>query len=1014
MHRPHLSLAAAAALLAPICAQEAGEESGLRQNKNVISQLQDWQAAHGHSWNVHMDASTGFVEMLYGGGALPPFAPDTETESDWFTLARHWVTGAGEMLGVSEAELVDERFVYLPMGMANGTDKITVRLRQVVNGLPVENGVINALFDTKGRLLSLHSTASPFTDDLPLAPAFGGRSAIRTAIDAFESGEGVVAVDVGVPVMLYAQVDRGAGRQAFLAYQVTVKNLEVPAAKKYTISAADGSVLRVDEEIHYFDVTGTIKANATPGTEADHSGNPPTDLVMPYINVQSSAGTVQTDRDGNFVIAGVNTPVDITVTYNGTFNNVNNQAGSDYSITFPNVQPNQANTLLMNPNPGELRTAQANAYLHINVVRDYIRDTIPSDNTADFKATSNANINSSCNAYFDGGSVNYYTSGGGCNNTAFSSVVAHELGHWLNVRYGTGNGSDGMGEGNADVFSMYTYDDPVVGRFFTTGGGFVRTGTNTRQFCGDNNSGCHGGVHANGEVWMGAAWKVRRNLKSSLGVGLGGATADQLFMGWMNSYNQTQIKSIIEIQWLTLDDDDANIDNGTPNYPDIDGGFREQGFPGYDLPFIQFSNVTELPDVASDVGPYTVDADIVAAITPPIATANIVWRVDGGSWSNVAMGSTGGSGFTGQIPAIGGNGFVEYYLDATDSGGNSGTFPADGENDPLDFTVGVPTILAAWDFEAGNNEGWVAGSIDTATTGFWERGDPRGTAAQPENDHTSGTGNVNCWFTGQGSVGGSVGENDIDGGRVSLDSPVIDMSGLTGVQIRYWRWFSNDEGASPGEDTMRIRVSFDGGASFTSGELIGPGGVNEASGGWFEGGFSIDSIGTPTSQMVFRVVASDEGDGSIVEAAFDDVEISYLDGGCPTPTNYCVGAPNSAGPGATMSWNGSQNVNDNSFTLFAAGCPSKQFGYFFYGSGQQQTAVGNGFLCVAGSQLFRLPVVKTDDFGLGVINVDFTNLPNNGDIFNGTTWNFQFGYRDNAGGGAGFNFTDGLSVTFCD
>ena len=304
-------MAAAAALLAPICAQEAGEESGLRQNKNVISQLQDWQAAHGHSWNVHMDASTGFVEMLYGGGALPPFAPDTETESDWFTLARHWVTGAGEMLGVSEAELVDERFVYLPMGMANGTDKITVRLRQVVNGLPVENGVINALFDTKGRLLSLHSTASPFTDDLPLAPAFGGRSAIRTAIDAFESGEGVVAVDVGVPVMLYAQVDRGAGRQAFLAYQVTVKNLEVPAAKKYTISAADGSVLRVDEEIHYFDVTGTIKANATPGTEADHSGNPPTDLVMPYINVQSSAGTVQTDRDGNFVIAGVNTPVDI-------------------------------------------------------------------------------------------------------------------------------------------------------------------------------------------------------------------------------------------------------------------------------------------------------------------------------------------------------------------------------------------------------------------------------------------------------------------------------------------------------------------------------------------------------------------------------------------------------------------------------------------------------------------------------------------------------------------------------
>ena len=31
----------------------------------------------------------------------------------------------------------------------------------------------------------------------------------------------------------------------------------------------------------------------------------------------------------------------------------------------------------------------------------------------------------------------------------------------------------------------------------------------------------------------------------------------------------------------------------------------------------------------------------------------------------------------------------------------------------------------------------------------------------------------------------------------------------------------------------------------------------------------------------------------------------------------------------------------------------------------------------------------------------------------GETWNFQFWYRDPSAGGAGFNFTDALSITFC-
>ena len=137
---------------------------------------------------------------------------------------------------------------------------------------------------------------------------------------------------------------------------------------------------------------------------------------------------------------------------------------------------------------------------------------------------------------------------------------------------------------------------------------------------------------ANGEVLMGALWKVRSRLKASLGNAAGIALADTLLNGWMNAYDDSQIRTIIEVHWLTLDDDDANIDNGTPHFADIDGGFTDQGFPGYVLPDVVIANVTQLPDTQDETGPYTVTADITAALAPPIASATLHRRINGGPW----------------------------------------------------------------------------------------------------------------------------------------------------------------------------------------------------------------------------------------------------------------------------------------------------------------------------------------------------------------------------------------------
>jgi hypothetical protein len=972
-----------------------------------------WRESFGPDWRLRKDRGTGYAEMVYGWHAESPFAPaDAE---DWFNLTHLWAAESFSLLGVHPFELVPDRQLLLPLGMHGGTDKVSVQLRQQLGGVPVEGGFLNALYTPSGALLSLANTTIPGLASASSSPNLDADSARARARRFFVAETRLEPTFIGEPELLFARLVGEGPTTARLAWKVTVLHKASgadPVGATYCLSAEDGAWLRRDEAIHYaLDVTGRLDARATGGTGSNDTVPSETPIPVPYVTLTSSAGDVVTDRDGNFTIVGANSPVDITATFLGPYCNTNHDQGADYSVTFTGVQPGQANVLEMNPSPTQFVTAQANSQIHHGVVRQFILDTAPGDTTADFQAVSNTNLASTCNAYFDGFSTNYFAAGGGCSNTAFSNVVAHELGHWLNVRYNTGNGGDGMGEGNADVWAMYTYDTPVIGEGFFAGTGQIRNGTNTRQYCGDGNGGCYGAVHTDGEVWMGAAWKVRTNLKNSLGAALGGQTANGLFMGWMNGYNQTAIDSIIEIQWLTLDDDDGSIGNGTPNYAAIDGGFRQQGFPGYDLPFVQISSVTDLPDVSDNVGPYTVSADVVAGINPPLAAATLHFRVGSGGFVQVPMQSVGGDTYEANIPNFQGATVVSYFVSGTDSGGQGASFPDAGAAGPLTFSVGTPVIVADHDFESGP-QGWSVTAPNNASTGIWERGDPIGTAAQPENDHSIP--GANCWFTGQGSAGGTLGENDVDGGTTTLESPDFDLSTGEGHQIRYWRWYSNQTGASPQADTLLIDLSNNGGASWVTVDMVGPTGV-EAQGGWFEHVVDVAAHVVPTATVRMRVRASDLGSGSIVEAALDDVRVSYLEDPttCPGPTTYCGTSANSySSTGAFVSPFGSASIADNNFGLVVSNAVPGQFGLVFYGSAQVTVPSGAGVRCVGGN-LFRLGAGQIDPLGTFTQAVDLTSLTGLGAISAGQTWNWSFWYRDPGFGGSSFNFSDAVQVTFC-
>lgn len=321
------------------------------------------------------------------------------------------------------------------------------------------------------------------------------------------------------------------------------------------------------------------------------------------------------------------------------------------------------------------------------------------------------------------------------------------------------------------------------------------------------------------------------------------------------------------------------------------------------------------------------------------------------------------------------------------------------------ITVGVRTV-AFYDFEAGA-QGWGVGSLNNATTGEWSDGDPIGTSAQPENDYSVDPG-TRCWFTGQGSPGGSIGENDVDGGSTSLVSPSFDLSTAQTATIRYARWYSNDEGGSANDDIFQVDLSDDGGNSWVSAEVVGPAGAG-TSGGWQEIELVVDQFVSLTANVRVRFIASDLNGGSIVEAAIDDVEVLAAElPTCPPPVNYCPLTPNNWTAGAVIDALGSTNAQQNSLTLTVSNANPSGFGLFFYGQGRGMNPVGNGNICVQGN-LLRLPPIVTDFTGFGSFPLDLQALPVT--IQNGETWNFQYWMRDI--GGAAFNFSNGLEVEFC-
>ncbi|MBX3410687.1 MAG: hypothetical protein KF859_12485 [Phycisphaeraceae bacterium] len=824
--------------------------------------------------------------------------------ADPLTAANQWVTLHSEAFEAGRLSLEYAWHSELSFGRST-----VVTYHQRIDGLPVEHGMVKVLVHN-GEAEQTVVYAAAKVAPTPATGFAADKASAKQALAAAqvrEEFQDLLTWTEPEMVVYMGEGDFPSRITPIRAWKFVGEREDGAASRKFTffVNAADGSLVHARNEILHIDVVGQVVANATPSPNgnaaADHTGNPPTQRGVPNIRVRINGNNSQsamTDANGNFVIpwAGT-TPVTVDASVNfGQWARVADQTGTPLETASTTATPGVPVTLLLNPTPSEFTTAQLNAFIHQTTTHNFFRDRAPTFTLLDTQLPANTGVSGTCNAFYNGSSTNYYNRGGSCNNTAFSSVVAHEYGHHIVNRLGLAQGA--FGEGFGDLMSILQYDDFVVGRFFQQSGAPVRSPATANVLYP-----CSSAIHTCGMSLGGVVIKMRQAMGTKYGNPAGLEIMRQLTVDWaqltLGGEGTNSIAPRTAIEFLTANDIDGNLNNGTPDFCEITNAFRLQGVtdvPPKPQPII-FNVVGGVPQTLAPGVQRTLTVNFTPNDGQPINGTGLVYYRRGttGAFSSAPLNQVSGLTYAATLPAFAcGPLPVQFYFQIGTTEGLA-NYPTEGCNlssFSADVVSSLETLFAD-DFEI--DRGWAVGP-DTATSGNWVRVDPIGTnvngvPVQPEDDTTPAPG-VRAWVTGQGSVGGAAGEADVDNGFTVLTSPILPVNGLANATVQYNRWYSNSRGAAPNADTFRIDVTTNNGSTWTNVETIGPSGP-ETDGGWITASWTFAQKGiTPTSQTRIRFVADDAASASLVEAAIDDFLV--LNRVCTDPSP-CVGDFNNDG-----------------------------------------------------------------------------------------------------------------------
>jgi hypothetical protein len=684
-----------------------------------------------------------------------------------------------------------------------------VRYRQSINGHNVFMTSLVFRFTDAAELLKIRMQ-NYGNNCTATQPSINAASAKDYAVNDL-SGVTVTSATVNVNWDWFpVPIKNGYELHPAWAYKIIGKSDKMPVILHGYVDGLSGEVLMRSNDVKddfNLKVKGTVYKSGTlqPAT------------LEPLANLQMTVGANNyfTNDTGYYDNPSLNLPLSPDVYLSGKWSTVVD-ATSFSTPVFTNLV-NVNNTTYTYPVLAPSSYKHINAYYHTNKVHDYMKSHFPTFTSMDFPLPTNVDDNTGdCNAFYDGSSINFFAEDAVCYSFApIGDIVYHEYGHGISDHMYTDingvsiqNGS--LNEGNSDVWALCIFRNPILGQnCFVGSGGFIRRYDITPQLYPQDwlSPGPFTDPHYLGQILVGSWWDVATNIGN---IDSMARLFTDVYWDAPDAFDgdeATLYRSIL-IDALTADDNDANINNGTPHYRQIVAAFAKHGIYLSGDVAISFVH-QELSNQPANAA-IPVAASLSLGLPPFFNKLRLYYKKDYlNTWDSVTLATTNNQDFTGTIPAMQPGTVVSYYMAIIDALGVPNAYFPSGYNPvtasqqtslPYQFAVGV-IAKDSQNFEQPAT-GWHIGNQpgDDATAGIWNQvsfvpqGDP-----WPNGDHTTTLGSALFAGSPQTSI-------DVEDGTTTSLSPVFDVTGYIKPVIEYYRWFSNDMGENFKSDPFKVMI----------------------------------------------------------------------------------------------------------------------------------------------------------------------------------------------------------------
>ena len=447
----------------------------IRQQGRPIAALPPALAAKAALDLQALGGQSGYYDVRSGRWSLlvmsrPLVLASGLTEGAARSAVLGYVTQFQAQLGILPNEVGEPR-----VSVFDGGRVAQFHAQRLRNGVPVRDGWLKVTLNS-GKIV-LMGTQNWGTTTVSTVPALSA----ETAVDRVKAHAGVPGLTITDTPRLEVvalekgddpnQVAIGDGATYRLAWAIKAVARGDNGTWEGLVDAQTGELLAFGDINQYArKVTGGIYPVSNDGQAPDGVEQP--DFPMPFAFM---LGTNLTTNSAGMVAIGSDARTNLT----GPYVRMSDRCGAvDETAVCTNLDlgTSGGDDCVVPPghSAGDTHASRTGFY-ELNRQIEGWRNRLPASHTAqpwmNSQLTSNMNIDATCNAFWNGSSINFYRSGGGCGNTGeIAAVFDHEWGHGLDNN-DTDPSISSPGEAIADIYGILRLTDSCFGR------GFFQDGT---------------------------------------------------------------------------------------------------------------------------------------------------------------------------------------------------------------------------------------------------------------------------------------------------------------------------------------------------------------------------------------------------------------------------------------------------------------------------------------------------------------------------------------------------------